>query len=140
MSAQAPVPTPSPTLYWICTGLLAFGMFAGGLAQTLHLKFNVAGMLHLGYPEYLLSILGPWKMLGVVAILLPGFPLLKEWAYAGLFFAMTGGVLSHLAAGDTFLQWLPVFTFAVLTGLSWYLRPASRRLPATFRPVVATTY
>ena len=114
--------------YWITTGLLVFGMVAGGTGQILQAKFNADGMVHLGYPMYMMPILGTWKLLGVVAILIPGYGLLKEWAYAGFFFLLTGGVVSHIAAGDTFGAWMPVFIFAVLTVLSWYLRPASCKL------------
>jgi hypothetical protein len=88
--------------------------------------------VHLGYPTYLLSILGAWKLLGVVALLLPGQPLVKEWAYAGFFFLLTGGVASHLLAGDSLAQTSWVAIFAGLTGASWFLRPASRRLPQTW--------
>ena len=114
--------------YWITTGLLVFGMVAGGSGQILQAKFNADGMVHLGYPMYMMPILGTWKLLGVVAILIPGYGLLKEWAYAGFFFLLTGGVVSHIAAGDSFGAWMPVFIFAVLTVLSWYLRPANRKL------------
>ena len=89
--------------YWLTTGLLAFGMTAGGIAQIIHFKVNVDGIIHLGYPVYFLRIIGTWKILGVLAILLPGYPLVKEWAYAGLFFAMTGAVISHIASGDRFI-------------------------------------
>lgn len=114
--------------YWITTGLLVFGMVAGGTGQILQAKFNADGMVHLGYPMYMMPILGTWKLLGVVAILIPGYGLLKEWAYAGFFFLLTGGVVSHIVVGDPFGAWMPVFTFAALTVLSWYLRPANRKL------------
>lgn len=74
-------------IYWITTGLLAFGMLAQDIAQTLHTKGYVDIInVHLGYPLYFLNIIGTWKLLGVIAILIPRFKLVKEWAYAGFFF------------------------------------------------------
>ncbi len=115
-------------IYWTTTVLLALGMFSGGLAQIFRVKENVEGIVHLGYPIYLMSILGVWKILGVIAILLPKTPLLKEWAYAGFFFAMTGAVISHIASGDGFAHYLAPLLFAILTVLSWYFRPADRKI------------
>ena len=114
--------------FWIVTGLLSFGMLLGGTGQILRAKFNVDGILHLGYPEYVLSILGTWKILAITVILIPKFQLAKEWAYAGLFFLLSGGVISHLASGDGVLDALPVFVFMCLNIASWYLRPVERRL------------
>ena len=87
-------------IYWVSTGLLAFGMLASGLAQIFHAKAMVDIIVPLGYPLYFLYIIGVWKILGVIAILIPRFKLLKEWAYAGFFFVMTGAFISHLASGD----------------------------------------
>ncbi|RNL77389.1 DoxX family protein [Sinomicrobium pectinilyticum] len=115
-------------IYWTTTVLLALGMFSGGLAQIFRVKENIEGIVHLGYPIYLMSILGVWKILGVIAILLPKTPLLKEWAYAGFFFAMTGAVISHIASGDGFAHYLAPLLFAILTVLSWYFRPADRKI------------
>jgi uncharacterized membrane protein len=114
--------------YWIITGLLSFFIFFGGLAQAVQAKGVVQGFKPLGYPTYFISIIGVWKVLGVIAILIPGFPLLKEWAYAGLFFAMTGAVISHIASDDIKLQIIAPFMLAVFAVLSWYLRPADRRI------------
>src|ERR1700722_13126601 len=86
--------------YWVTTCLVAFGMIAGGIQQLLHTKAMVDLVTHIGYPVYFLYIIGTWKILGALAILVPGFKLVKEWAYAGLFFAMTGALISHLACGD----------------------------------------
>ena len=82
---------------------------------------------HLGYPEYLLIILGVWKILGVVALLIPKYPLLKEWVYAGFFFAMTGAVFSHIASGYM-TGIFPALLLLVLTLVSWYFRPADRKI------------
>ena len=119
------------TGYWIATILLCLGMAAGGVVQLIRLKFNVDGIIHLGYPLYVLTIFGIWKLLGVTVLLAPGWLLLKEWAYAGFFFLMTGAVLSHIVSGDSFIQWLAPFIYAILTVVSWYLRPASRKLKTT---------
>lgn len=116
------------TIYWIATILLSLGMLSGGIAQILKVQQNVDGTVHLGYPIYLMSILGVWKILGVIAILIPKFKLLKEWAYAGFFFAMTGAVISHITVGDTFLQFLAPSIFVILTVISWYLRPTDRKI------------
>jgi hypothetical protein len=116
------------TGYWITTSLLAFGMTLGGTGQLLRARFNVEGIMHLGYPVYVLSILGAWKLAGVIVLLAPRLQLAKEWAYAGFFFLLTSGTVSHLASGDTLAQATPPFVFACLTALSWWLRPADRRL------------
>jgi len=116
--------------YWIITVILSFCIFSGGLAQALQVKGVVQGFKPLGYPAYFISIIGVWKMLGVIAILIPGFKLLKEWAYAGIFFTMTGAVISHMASGDVTVQIIAPFVLAAFTVLSWYLRPADRKIIA----------
>jgi len=116
------------TAYWIVTGLLSFGMLLGGTGQLLKMQPNVDGFKSIGFPEYVLPILGTWKFLAVFAILIPRHPLVKEWAYAGLFFLLSGGVISHLASGEGFIKALPVFVFMCLDVASWYLRPADRKL------------
>lgn len=115
-------------IYWAATALLAFGMLSGGLMQIAHAKWNVEGIVHLGYPAYFLYIIGTWKILGIAAILISRHGLLKEWAYAGFFFAMSGAVLSHIVSGDSIGQWIAPFGFLILTVVSWYFRPADRRL------------
>jgi hypothetical protein len=118
-------------IYWTSTILLALGMFSGGLAQLLRVRESVAGVVHIGYPLYFLSIIGIWKILGVVVILTPKLPLLKEWAYAGFFFAMTGALISHIAAGDGFPELVAPLIFALLAVVSWYFRPESKKLIPT---------
>lgn len=83
---------------------------------------------HLGYPSYILMILGFWKIMGVVAVLVPKFPLIKEWAYAGFFFMMTGAAFSHLASGDSVSALFPALLLLLLTVVSWYFRPADRKI------------
>lgn len=115
-------------IYWTVTVFLSIGMLAGGVQQMLQIGGYNEIIKQLGYPQYLLSILGVWKILGVIAILIPKFPLLKEWAYAGFFFAMTGAAISHFAAGQSFTAAIPSLTLLLATILSWYFRPADRKL------------
>jgi uncharacterized membrane protein len=116
-------------IYWVATALLAFGMLVSGMQQVLQVKGMVDLVVPLGYPLYFLYIIGVWKILGVIAILVPRFKLLKEWAYAGLFFVMTGAFISHLAVGDDNLKALigPLMQ-TVFIILSWYFRPADRKI------------
>lgn len=115
-------------IYWIATLWLSLGMLSTGIVQLIQLKDETEMMKHLGYPLYFLTLLGIWKILGVVAVLIPKFGLLKEWAYAGFFFAMSGAVFSHLACGDGAKELFGPILLLVLTVLSWYFRPASRRV------------
>jgi len=115
-------------IYWIATIWLALGMASTGVVQLLKMKEEVAMFTHLGYPLYLLTILATWKFLGVVAVLIPKFPLLKEWAYAGFFFVMSGAVFSHLAIGDTAKELFGPVLLIILTVISWYFRPVDRKI------------
>jgi len=115
-------------IYWIATVWLSLGMLSTGIVQLLQLEENIQSMELLGYPMYLLSILGVCKILGVIVILIPKFPLLKEWAYAGFFFVMTGAIVSHLAIGDEVITLFGPTLLLVLTVTSWYFRPANRKL------------
>lgn len=115
-------------IYWIATGWLALGMTSTGIVQLIRMKEEVDLFTHLGYPIYLLTILGIWKMLGVITILIPKCPLLKEWAYAGFFFVASGAVISHLAIGDSAKELFGPVLLILLTIVSWYYRPADRRL------------
>jgi uncharacterized membrane protein YphA (DoxX/SURF4 family) len=114
-------------IYWISTPWLALGMLSTGFVQLIKMKEEADMFTHLGYPEYLLTILGVWKILGVIAILIPKFPLIKEWAYAGFFFAMSGAVISHLAIGDGAKELFGPMLLIVLTVVSWYFRPTERK-------------
>jgi hypothetical protein len=120
--------------YWITTGLVAFFIGAGGAAQIAQYLGNRHGVVpQLGYPMYFFGILGFWKVLGAIAILAPRFPRLKEWAYAGIFFDLTGAAVSCAAVGGYGAYAFHVIAPLVLTGLtvaSWALRPESRRIGA----------
>jgi len=115
-------------IYWICTLWLALGMVSTGMVQLLKTKEEAELMHNLGYPLYLLTIIGVWKMLGVLAVLSPKQPLLKEWAYAGFFFLMSGAIFSHLAINDSPKEFFGPALLLVLTILSWYFRPADRKV------------
>lgn len=118
-------------IYWIATVWLALGMVSTGAVQLFQAKEGQGGadmIIHLGYPVYLLTLLGIWKVLGVVAVLIPKFRLLKEWAYAGFFFVMSGAIFSHVASGDAIKEIFPSLLLLILTLVSWYFRPANRKI------------
>jgi|SRR4030095_10731870 len=119
-------------IYWIATIWLSLGMVSTGAVQLFKVKGDGPGSLdsmsHLGYPAYFVTILGMWKILGVVALLIPKFPLLKEWAYAGFFFMMSGAVFTHITAGNSVSEMSPPLLLLILTVVSWYFRPADRKL------------
>jgi len=115
-------------IYWISTIWLALGMLSTGLVQLINMQEEVDRMIHLGYPIYFLAIIGVWKIVGVIAILIPKFPLLKEWTYAGFFFAMSGAIFSHLASGDDAKELFGPMLLLILTILSWYFRPVDRKI------------
>ncbi len=115
-------------VYWISTIWLALGMVSTGIVQVFKVEAEVDNMTQLGYPIYFLTLLGIWKMLGVVAVLIPKFPLLKEWAYAGFFFAMSGATFSRIASGDSMNEMFPSLLLLILTVVSWYFRPADRKI------------
>ncbi|MEP7107169.1 MAG: DoxX family protein [Ferruginibacter sp.] len=115
-------------IYWISTIWLALGMLSSGIVQLFKVKADIEFIMSLGYPEYFLTILGVWKILGVVALLIPKFPLLKEWAYSGFFLAMSGAVFSHIASGNSMREIFPPLLLLVLTMVSWYFRPEDRKI------------
>ena len=115
--------------YWICTALVAFSFLSGGIVDMMKQPQALEGMTHLGYPPYFMVILGFWKILGAIVILLPGWALAKEWAYAGMIFDLTGATASHVAVGDDVFHVVVPLVLAALVAGSWALRPPSRRLP-----------
>ncbi|PSR52974.1 DoxX-like family protein [Adhaeribacter arboris] len=115
-------------IYWLATGWLALGMLSTGIVQLLKVEAEVDNITQLGYPSYFLTLLGTWKILGVAAVLFPKFPLLKEWAYAGFFFAMSGATFSRIASSEPVNELLPSLLLLTLTVISWYFRPTDRKI------------
>ncbi|RAV19456.1 DoxX family protein [Paenibacillus contaminans] len=117
--------------YWTVTIILAFSITLSGIGQLMRYGGNVDLVTNIGFPLYVTNILGAWKLLGVIAIVMPGFPRLKEWAYSGIFFLMTGAALSHAFAqdyGDGGFHIILPLVYAALSIASWALRPKSRKL------------
>ena len=114
-------------IYWIATIWLSLGMLSTGIVQLLNVKEEVDLFTRLGYPIYFLTLLAVWKFLGVVTVLIPKAPLLKEWAYAGFFLAMSGAIFSHIASGNSMNEIFPPLLLLIFTVVSWYFRPADRR-------------
>lgn len=115
-------------LYWIFTLWLSLGMLSSAIVQLMRIPEGVDSVARLGYPPYLLTILGTWKILGVIVILAPRLPLAKEWAYAGFFFVASGAFISHLVMRAPIGEIIPSMLLLTLTVISWFLRPESRRL------------
>jgi len=115
-------------IYWVSTLWLALGMTSTGIVQLTGTPEEMQLMTSLGYPVYFLTIIGSCKILGVVAVLVPGYPLLKEWAYAGFFFNMAGAVFSHAFSGSNAIDYFGPVLLIVLTVVSWYFRPTERKL------------
>lgn len=121
--------------YWVTTAIIEFELLVGGITDLAHGRtVLVVGppvvdvLAHLGYPKYLLTMLGIWKLLGGIVLVVPRFPRLKEWAYAGVFFEMTGAAASWLAVGDNLGEFITPLIFAAFTMASWALRPPERIL------------
>ena len=119
-------PKTNVTAYWIFTLLAALLFTVPGAALLLHVPHFTQDMAQLGYPAYFLTILGVWKLLGATAIVWPGLPRLKEWAYAGMIFDLTSAVISRVVTGGDAIKILPPFLLVVIVILSWRLRPAGR--------------
>src|SRR5215469_2716052 len=117
-----------PVGYWLATAAVAGELGLGGIWDIARLPFVADLVTHLGYPSYFLVLLGTWKVLGALAVLIPGRPLLKEWAYAGAFFTYTGAIVSHLTTGYELGELGLLAPLTILTVLSWALRPPSRRM------------
>jgi len=124
-----------PIVYWTMTILVAFFM-TGGVAQILQYRANPHGVVpELGYPMYFFAILGVWKVLGAITILVPGFPRLKDWAYAGIFFDLTGAAASCAAVGGYGAYGFHIIAPLIIAGFlmtSWALRPPSRTIGVLF--------
>ncbi|RYU80097.1 DoxX family protein [Hymenobacter persicinus] len=123
--------------YWLTTGLLAALMTLSGVSNLLSVPEAIAGLQHLGYPAYLSPFLGVAKLLGVVALLVPGFPRLREWAYAGFVFDLAGALYSGVAVGDPAAQWLPILVGFALIAASYQLN-RRRTGAAAFAPATGS--
>ncbi|PRX54263.1 DoxX family protein [Flagellimonas meridianipacifica] len=115
-------------IYWVATVWLSLGMVSTGIVQLIPLDEEVEKMTQLGYPLYFLTIIAAWKLLGVIAVLIPKLPIAKEWAYAGFAFLMSGAIFSHLAVNDGLMEYFGASLLLILTVVSWYFRPESRKL------------
>lgn len=124
MTTKGTTKSTKKGLYWTATGLSALALAGIGAADLGRAPQMVEGLAHLGYPAYFASILGAWKVGGALVLLTPGLPRLKEWAYAGIFFTLTGAAASHLASGDSLSHALAPLVLLSLVLTSWALRPA----------------
>jgi VIT1/CCC1 family predicted Fe2+/Mn2+ transporter len=119
-------------IYWIFTLWMSLGMVSTAVVQLLKHKDEVTNFKNLGYPLYLMAIIGIWKILGVIAVLIPKLPLLKEWAYAGFFFVMSGAIISHIIVNDPLSKIFPAVLLFVLVIISWYFRPVDRKFSINY--------
>jgi uncharacterized membrane protein YphA (DoxX/SURF4 family) len=113
-------------LFWVATGIIAAEFVVGGVMDVLRADPFFPILKRLGYPEYFSVVLGVWKLLGAAVVLVPRFPRLKEWVYAGMFFAMTGATVSHVAVSDPVVTTIAPVVFSGLVIVSWILRPPER--------------
>ena len=119
-------------VYWVCTLYVVVTSLWAGVTDILHAPPLFEELLRLGYPPHFSTVLGLWKVLGAVALVTPRYPLLKEWAYAGMFFDFSGAIVAYASAGDGVVSYVgPVLSMSALIA-SWYLRPQSRRLAETY--------
>ncbi len=121
-------------IYWVLTVLVALALFGGGVGQLSGSEEMQQNMARLGYPAYVLPLLGLWKVGAAVALLVPGFARIKEWAYAGIGFLLTGAFVSHLASGDPVADSIAPLVVLSVAVASYVLRPVSRRLDAANAP------
>jgi hypothetical protein len=124
--------------YWVCTGLVVFFILPGGLAYALQAPDVVQGAVALGFPVHFVVLLGICKVLGSLTIAVPRFPLLKEWAYAGISFDLIGAASAAFATSHEWWHVAAPLSIGLLLAASWALRPESRRLPpVTKRNLIA---
>ncbi len=132
--------------YWITTIIIGMETLAGGVTDLLHGRsMLIAGpsvadiVTHLGYPLYVLTILGLWKIAGAIVIFAPGLPRLKEWAYAGVVFELTGAAASWAFHDGATVELISPLALAAIAIASWALRPEGRALRPPFRKTTAGT-
>lgn len=114
--------------FWLPTAVVCVAFVGSGFANLFHSPHVAADMARLGYPRYFSTILGAWKVLGAAAVVVPRLPRLKEWAYAGMIFDLSGAAISRAVAGDGVIGIAPPLFVAALVVASWALRPADRVL------------
>jgi len=124
--------------YWSTTGLLALAMLGSGIGKLSQAEPVLASTEALGYPSFLLTILGFWTVAGAVALLAPGFDRVKEWAYAGIFFWLSGALASHILHGDPVAQSAPLFVLLGLGAGSYLLRPDESAQPSSVDLIAST--
>lgn len=121
-------------IFWVSTGLFAAAMLASGIQNLLVTTDSVALITdQLGYPKYIIGFLGVAKILGAAAIVIPGYPRIKEWAYAGLFFDLIGATYSSIAIAGfkpEMLGMLPFFLFAIVSYIYYHKRLSASANPA----------
>ena len=125
--------TLKSTAFWITTILGPASFVVGGTINLAHAGQAVDTLNHLGYPAYFAWILGVGKLAGALAIVAPGLPRLKEWAYAGFFFDLSAAAFSRAAVGDGPVDIVAPLAFLALVLASWWLRPARRKLQSPVR-------
>jgi hypothetical protein len=116
------------SLYWIATMYVALTSFLGGLAAVQHASPLFDEVLRLGYPPHFSTLLGVWKVLGAIVLIIPRRPLLKEWAYAGMFIDVTGAIVAYASVGDPMSSYISPLLWMTALVASWHLRPPSRRI------------
>jgi uncharacterized membrane protein YphA (DoxX/SURF4 family) len=121
--------------YWVATALTAFVFLSGGVMDIIQPPELLKGMTDLGYTAYFTTILGVWKVLGGITVLVPRFPRLKEWAYAGMFFDLSGASASHASVGDPVAKIVTPLIILGIVMASWALRPESRKLGDATRAI-----
>ena len=114
--------------YWVTTVIIVLLILSGGIMQVMRRPDAIEGIVRLGYPAYFAVILGVWKIAGAIVLVVPGLPRVKEWAYAGIFFDLTGAAASHAAMGSSIGNVIGPLVFAGLLSASWALRPDTRRI------------
>ena len=115
-------------IYLASTAVLVLETVAGAFSDLAHIPYVVQDVRSIGYPTYVLYIVGVWKVLAVGALLWPRLPRLREWAYAGVFFELFGAFESHVLAGDHLSKYAAPLAFSILTLVSWWVQPG-RALP-----------
>jgi len=127
-SPASPVTKTQIITYWIVTVIIALESMVGGVADIMQVPVYINILLHLGYPAYFSVMLGLGKVIAAVAILIPRYPRLKEWAYAGLVFQFIGAITSQIIVGVGATMLIAPFIFLCFVIASWLLRPPSRRI------------